>query len=61
MCQYEKNQWRRDMPSILNMNRRREENIGGVMPEQTFEVCNICGVTAITSQTIRNYWIYENQ
>ena len=29
--------------SILNMNRRREENIGGVMPEQTFEVCNKCG------------------
>ena len=46
-----KNQWRRDIPSILNMNRRREENIGGVMPEQTFEVCNKCGITAITTIT----------
>jgi len=47
-----KNEWRREMPSILNMNRRRQENIGGVMPEQTFEVCNKCGVTAITTQTV---------
>jgi len=47
-----KNHWKRDMPSILNMNRRREENIGGVMPEQTFEVCNKCGITAITTQTV---------
>lgn len=47
-----KNEWRREMPSILNMNRRREENIGGVMPEQTFEVCNKCGITAITTHTV---------
>ena len=47
-----KNEWKKDMPSILNMNRRREENIEGVMPEQTFEVCNKCGITAITTQTV---------
>jgi transposase-like protein len=47
-----KNEWKKDMPSILNMNRRREENVGGIMPEQTFEVCNKCGVTAITTQTV---------
>ena len=47
-----KNEWRRDMPSILNMNRRREENVGGMMPKQTFEVCNKCGVTAITTQAV---------
>ena len=47
-----KNEWRKDMPSILNMNRRREENVGGVMPEQTFEVCNRCGVVAITTQAV---------
>jgi hypothetical protein len=34
------------------MNRRREENVGGMMPEQTFEVCNKCGITAITTQTV---------
>ena len=47
-----KNEWKKDMPSILNMNRRREENVGGMMPEQTFEVCNKCGITAITTQTV---------
>ena len=47
-----KNEWKKDMPSILNMNRRREENVGGVMPEQTFEVCNKCGITAITTQAV---------
>ena len=47
-----KKEWKKDMPSILNMNRRREENVGGIMPEQTFEVCNKCGITAITTQTV---------
>lgn len=47
-----KNEWKKDIPSILNMNRRREENIGDVMPEQTFEVCNKCGITTITTHTV---------
>ena len=46
------NEWKRQMPSILNMNRRRQENMGAVMPEQTFEVCNLCGATAITTQAV---------
>ena len=49
---YRKNEWVRQMPSILNMNRRREENMGDVMPEQTFEVCNRYGKTAITTQEV---------
>jgi len=47
-----KTEWKKEIPSILNMNRRREENIGGMMPEQTFEVCNRCGITAITTQAV---------
>ena len=34
------------------MNRRRQKNMGAVMPEQTFEVCNLCGATAITTQAV---------
>lgn len=49
---HRKNEWVRQMPSILNMNRRREENMGDVMPDQTFEVCNRCGKTAITTQAV---------
>ena len=53
------NEWKRQMPSILNMNRRRQENMGAVMPEQTFEVCNQCGVTAITTQAVADLMGYR--
>ena len=36
----------------MNMNSRREENMGAVMPKQTFEVCNRCGTSALTTQTV---------
>ncbi len=45
-------EWRREIPSIMNMNRRREDNMGAVMPMQTFEVCNRCGLAALTMQTV---------
>ena len=48
----EKKEWTRQMPSIMNMNRRREESMGAAMPEQTFEVCNRCGTSALTTQTV---------
>ena len=47
-----KKEWTRQMPSIMNMNRRREESMGTTMPEQTFEVCNRCGTSALTTQTV---------
>ena len=37
---------------FLNMNRRHEESMGAAMPEQTFEVCNRCGTSALTTQTV---------
>ena len=48
----ERKEWTRQMPSIMNMNRRREESMGAAMPEQTFEVCNRCGRSALTTQTV---------
>ena len=53
------NEWKRQMPSILNMNRRRQENMGAVMPEQTFEVCNLCGAAAITTQAVADLMGYR--
>ena len=46
-----KEQWRRQIDSIMNMRRRRTAKLG-LVPEQTFEVCNRCGVQAVTSQEI---------
>ena len=48
----EKKEWTRQMPSIMNMNKRREESMGAAMPEQTLEVCNRCGRSALTTQTV---------
>ena len=53
------NEWKRQMPSILNMNRRRQESMGAVMPEQTFEVCNLCGAAAITTQAVADLMGYR--
>ena len=52
-------EWTRPMPSIMNMNRRREESMGDVMPEQTFEVCNRCGISALTTQTVAEVFGYR--
>ncbi len=46
-----KEQWRRRIDSIMNMNRRRTAKLG-LVPEQTFEVCNRCGIQAVTSQEV---------
>ena len=55
----DRNEWRRQMPSILNMNRRRQEIAGAAMPEQTFEVCNLCGAAAITTQAVAGLMGYR--
>ena len=55
----ERKEWTRQMPSIMNMNRRREESMGTAMPEQTFEVCNRCGTSALTTQTVMEDFGYR--
>ena len=46
-----RNEWKRQIASISNMNRRRTAKLG-IAPAQTFEVCHRCGLLAVTSQEI---------
>ena len=55
----ERSKWTRQMPSIMNMNRRREESMGDVMPEQTFEVYSRCGISALTTQAVAEVFGYR--
>ena len=48
----QKCQWSRDIPSIPEMKATRTRNLSGTVPVQTFEICNKCGLVALTSQEV---------
>ena len=52
MLDYKKRQWSRNIPSIPEMKAARTRNLSGTVPVQTFEICNKCGLVALTSQEV---------
>ena len=57
---YEKHRWSKDIESIPGMKAIRARNLSGKVPIQTFEICNKCGLVALTSQEVETMMGYRH-